>query len=318
LTIVDRLTKYTMFISFKKTTTASVLMYIILQELINNHGLSKEFITDRDKLFTSKFWETLTAELRINHKMLTTYHPQTNGQSEQMNQTVETYLRHYVNRNQNNWVQLLSTAQFAYNNTQNKTTEETPFRANCEYNPKVCQEPQAHESQSQKAILNITEIKKLHKDLTNRIQQQSEQTTEVKPFAVEERVYLRTDNIHVKWRSKKLNNKSIKLFKVKRNIKKISYKLDLLKKMRIHPVFHASMLQCCNQFIPLQIIETSVELNEEYQVENILEKRMISGKAHYLIKWKGYNTSENTWELIENLNSCVRTLQHFERGRWQD
>jgi len=102
LTIVDRLTKYTMFIPFKKTATASVLTYTILQELINNHGLPKEFITDRDKLFTSKFWEMLTAELRINHKMLTAYHPQTDGQSEQMNQTVEMYLRHYVNRNQNN------------------------------------------------------------------------------------------------------------------------------------------------------------------------------------------------------------------------
>ncbi len=127
LTIVDRLTKYTMFISFKKTTTAPVLTYTILQELINNHGLPKEFITDRDKLFTSKFWEMLTAELRINHKMSTAYHPQTDGQSKQMNQTVETYLRHYVNKNQNNWVQLLLTAQFAYNNTQNETTEETPF-----------------------------------------------------------------------------------------------------------------------------------------------------------------------------------------------
>ncbi len=69
----------------------------------------------------------LTAELRINHKMSTTYHSQMNEQSKQMNQMVEMYLRHYVNRNQNNWVQLLSTAQFAYNNTQNKTTEETPF-----------------------------------------------------------------------------------------------------------------------------------------------------------------------------------------------
>jgi len=54
-----------MFISFKKTATAPVLVYIILQELISNHRLSKEFIIDRDKLFTSKFWETLTAELRI-------------------------------------------------------------------------------------------------------------------------------------------------------------------------------------------------------------------------------------------------------------
>ncbi len=251
LTIVNRLIKYTMFISFKKTTMTSVLTYTILQELINNHELSKKFITDRDKLFTSKFWEMLTAELRMNHKMLTVYHSQTNEQSKQMNQMVETYLRHYVNRNQDNWVQLLSTAQFAYNNTQNETTEETPFQANYEYNLKVWQEPQAHGSQSQKAILNIAKIKKLHRDLMNRIQQQMRQTTEIKPFVVEKRVYLRTNNIHVKQRSKKLNSKSIKPFKIKRNIKELSYKLDLLKKMWIHSVFHAFMLQCCNQFIPL-------------------------------------------------------------------
>ncbi len=246
LTIVDRLTKYTMFISFKKTATASVLTYIILQELINNHELSKEFITDRNKLFTSKFWETLTAELRINHKMLMTYHSQMNGQSKQMNQTVKTYLRHYINRNQNNWVQLLLTAQFVYNNTQNKTMKETPFWANYEYNSKVWWELQVHRSWSQKVILNIAEIKKLHRDLMNRIQQQMRWTTEIKPFVIEERVYLRTNNIHVKWRSKKLNNKSIKLFKIKKNIKELSYELDLLKKMQIHSVFHVFMLQCCN------------------------------------------------------------------------
>jgi len=132
--------------------------------------------------------------------------------------------------------------------------------------------------------LNIAEIKKLHRDLMNRIQQQTEQTTEIKSFMIEERVYLRTNNIHVKQRSKKLNNKSIKLFKIKRNIKRLSYELDLLNKMQIHSVFHVFMLQCCNQFISLQIIETSVESNEKYQVKNILEKRMISRKAHYLIK----------------------------------
>jgi len=190
---------------------------------------------------------------------------------------------------------------------------ETPFWANYEYNSKVWQELQAHRSQSQKAILDIAEIKKLHKDLMNRIQQQTEQTTEIKPFVIEERVYLRTNNIHIKQRSKKLNNKSIKLFKIKRNIKRLSYELDLLKKMWIHSVFHTFMLQCCNQFIPLQIIKTSVKLNEKYQVENILKQWMISEKTHYLIKWKEYNTSENTWELKENLLNCARTLQQFER-----
>jgi len=127
-------------------------------------------------------------------------------------------------------------------------------------------------SQSQKAILNIAEIKKLHRDLTNKIQQQTRQTTEIKSFVIEERVYLRTNNIHIKQRSKKLNNKSIKSFKIKRNIKRLSYKLDLFKKMQIHSIFHAFMLQCCNQFISLQITETFVKFNEEYKVENILKK----------------------------------------------
>ena len=204
--------------------------------------------------------------------------------------------------------------QFVYNNAQNETTEETSFWANYEYNSKIWQELQAHKSQSQKAILNIAEIKKLHRNLTNRIQQQKRQMTEIKPFAVEERVYLRTDNIYVKWRSKKLNNKSIKLFEIKRNIKSLSYELDLLKKMQIHLIFHAFLLQCCNQFISLQIIKTFVELNEKYQVENILKKWMISGKTHYLVKWKEYNTSENMWELKENLLNCAKTLQQFERG----
>jgi len=101
---------------------------------------------------------------------------------------------------------------------------------------------------------------------------------------IEERVYLRMNNIHVKQRSKKLNNKSIEPFEIKRNIKGLSYELDLLKKMQIHSVFHAFMLQCCNQSIPLQTIKTPVELNKEYQVENILKQRMISGRTHYLIK----------------------------------
>jgi len=65
----------------------------------------------------------------------------------------------------------------------------------------------------------------------SRIQEQSRRTTEIKPFEVEERVYLRMNNIHVKQRSKKLNNKSIKLFKIKRNIKGLSYELGLSKKM---------------------------------------------------------------------------------------
>ena len=71
---------------------------------------------------------------------------------------------------------------------------------------------------------------------------------------------------------------------IKRNIKNLSYELDLSVNMRIHSVFHAFMLQSCNQFIPLQIKPTPVESDEEYKVERILGKKTISETVHYLVK----------------------------------
>ncbi len=85
--------------------------------------------------------------------------------------------------------------------------------------------------------------------------------------------------------------------------------------MWIHSVFHASMLQQYNQFISLQIKLISVELKTEYEVEDILEKRMINEKVHYLIKWKEYDALKSTWKFKNNLLNCVRTLQQFEKKR---
>ena len=69
-----------------------------------------------------------------------------------------------------------------------------------------------------------------------------------------------------------------------KNIKNLSYKLKLSIKIKIHSVFHAFMFQQCNQDISIQIIKTLIEFNNKYEVEIILEKRMISEKFYYLIK----------------------------------
>ena len=113
--------------------------------------------------------------------------------------------------------------------------------------------------------------------------------------------------------SKKLDHHSIEPFMIKKNIKDLSYELDLSVNMRIHPVFHAFMLQLCDQFISLQTKPTPVESDEEYEVERILGKKTINETVHYLVKWKEYDTSESTWESTTNLRNCVRTLQQFEK-----
>ena len=106
-------------------------------------------------------------------------------------------------------------------------------------------------------------------------------------------MYLWTDNIKIKWKSKKLNHRSIESFMILKNVKNLSYKLNLSAKIKIHFVFYVFIFQWCDQDILIQIIKTSVEFNNKYEVETILKKKMISKKSYYLIKWKKYNISEN-------------------------
>ena len=92
------------------------------------------------------------------------------------------------------------------------------------------------------------------------------------------------NHIKIKQTSKKLDYKKIKLFKIKRNVKNISYKLKLLKVMRIHSVFHITLLKLCHSDISLQKKLTSVQSDKEYEIKLILIKRIISDKLMYLIK----------------------------------
>ena len=117
--------------------------------------------------------------------------------------------------------------QFTYNNAWNEITEKMSFKVNYKYHSEIWRDSWVYESQSQKAMLNIAELKKLHIDLIKRIEEQKGWTTEIKSFEIDKKVYLWIDNIQTKKKSKKLMNKSIKSFMIKRNIKKLSYELDL-------------------------------------------------------------------------------------------
>ena len=130
MVIVDRFTKYLITVPFKETHTAEQLGHLLLDRLVRDHGVPITIITDRDKLFMSNYWKTISAAMGTKPKMSTAYHPQTDGQTERANQVLETYLRHYVNHTHNNWVQLLAVAQLAINQHRSDSTKESPFFAN--------------------------------------------------------------------------------------------------------------------------------------------------------------------------------------------
>ena len=137
LVIVDRLTKMVHYELVKVTIDAPGLAEVIIDVVVRHHGLPDSIISDRGAIFTSKFWSSLCYFLGIKRRLSTAFHPQTNGQTERQNSTMEAYLRAFVNFKQNDWARLLPMAEFAYNNANNASTGHTPFELNCNYHPRM-------------------------------------------------------------------------------------------------------------------------------------------------------------------------------------
>ncbi len=133
--IVDRVTQLALLIPCKETWDASNFAEVFLQHAFAFLGLPLDIVSDRGSIFVSKFTKSLYTLAGIRQRLSTAYHPQTNGQTERVNQILEQYLRTYCNYQQDDWVELLPLASFAYNNAEQATTKTTPFYASYGYHP---------------------------------------------------------------------------------------------------------------------------------------------------------------------------------------
>jgi len=129
LTVTDHdCTKAALFIPCNKTITSKGVAKLYLQHIYSHYGIPKKLITDRGLQFISIFMRNLCQVLGIKQNILSAYYPQTDGQSEQSNQWVEQFLRHWSNAQQDNWADLLPIAQFAHNSWPNAMTKSSPFK----------------------------------------------------------------------------------------------------------------------------------------------------------------------------------------------
>ncbi|GKC20598.1 putative reverse transcriptase domain-containing protein [Tanacetum coccineum] len=127
--IVDRLTKSAIFVPMRKTNPMEKLSRMYLKEVVTRHGILVSIICDSDPRFTSNFWRSLQKALGTNLDMSTTYHPQTDGQSERTIQTLKDMLRACVINFGNGWVIHLPLVEFSYNNGYHATIKAVPFEA---------------------------------------------------------------------------------------------------------------------------------------------------------------------------------------------
>lgn len=132
-------------------------------------------------------------------------------------------------------------------------------------------------------------------------------------FKEGDKVYLLRKHIKTKRPSTKLDFKKLGPFKILNKVSSVNYRLQLPKNSRLHPVFHVSLLEPARGDTP---IATDTELqpeNEliEYEVEAILDRRLVGRREEFLIKWEGYEPTDNSWEPTRNISNDL--LEEFRR-----
>ncbi|RVW69256.1 Transposon Tf2-8 polyprotein [Vitis vinifera] len=127
IVVVDRFSKYATFIAAPTDCTAEETARLFLKHVVKYWGLPKYIISDRDPRFTGKFWTELFKLMGSELHFSTSFHPQTDGQTERVNALLELYLRHFVSANQRDWAKLLDIAQFSYNLQRSEATNKSPF-----------------------------------------------------------------------------------------------------------------------------------------------------------------------------------------------
>src|SRR3954464_11672181 len=122
MVFVDVFSKMVHFAPTKTNASAPDTARIFFDHIFRLHGLPKSIVSDRDAKFTSKFWQSLFQTLGTKLAMSTAFHPQTDGQTERANQTLEDMLCAFTNYHQDNWDFQLAAAEFACNNAPNQST----------------------------------------------------------------------------------------------------------------------------------------------------------------------------------------------------
>ncbi|QRW27800.1 Transposon Tf2-12 polyprotein [Rhizoctonia solani] len=225
---------------------------------------------------------------------------------------------------QDDWVALLPLAEFAYNNGVHAGSKHSPFYLCYGYNPDftvgditVTQVPQADEL-AEFLKRNLEEAKAA---LTMAQNKQAFYYNNKHKAAIKlepgDRVFLDSSNIKTSRPSHKLEHKRLGPYKVLEKIGKESYKLELPKSMKIHPVFHTALLhkEPFDEFQrkPKPLPPVITQTGEEYVVEKILDSRKQGRNLWYYVKWKGYGPEENTWEPKSHLANAPKQVAKFHQ-----
>lgn len=316
LVIVDTFTKYANFLPLKHPFTALSVARLFHDQIYKHHGLPQSIISDRDKIFLSLLWQELFRLADVQLRMSSAYHPQSDGQTERVNQCLETFLRCFVHACPHQWSQWLSVAQFWYNSSPHSATGRSPFELLYGCQPRQFGiSPDAVISSTDLDVWLqerhlMSELVRQHLERAKlRMKRQADKRRSEREFAVGDWVFLKLQpyvQSSVAPRAhQKLAFKFFGPFRVVQRVGAVAYKLLLPDTSKVHPVFHVSQLKKALG-VGLKASPTLPTGDFAFNVpEMILQHRTVArgttACAQILVKWTHMPAELATWEDVAEL-----------------
>jgi predicted aspartyl protease len=320
MVVTDRLGKGAIFKGMKDTKVETVAKWFV-REYYSRHYLPRAIVSDRGAQFISLLWARVCQLLRITRRLSTAYHPETDGSTERMNSTMEDYLRTFCNHAQDDWYNLLPSAQIAIMGRDAASTGVSPFflehgwhiePLDLHLEPAPNTTRQSPIQRADTIVWQLQAARELAQASMAAAQQRQEEAAnrhrqQAYNFKVGDKVWLNLKNVRTNRPTKKLDAKHAK-FTVTEVIGSHSYRLDT--PPGIHNVFHSNLLRpaSCDP-LPSQVQTDTqpgpqlVQGELEYEVEQILQEKLVRRKRKFLVKWTGY--ARPTWEPEDALSETA-------------
>jgi transposase InsO family protein len=325
LVTVDRFSKATIIAPCNKTITADETAQLYLDQVWRRTGLPLRIISDRGPQFASKVIQEVWKKLNVKSALSTAYHPQTDGETERVNQELEQYLRIFCNYQQDNWADLIPFMEFAHNARPHSAMGKSPFEVWYGFTPTFIPPLQVG-SNNPTVESRLKTLDQLRTEVAASLRNAAEIMKRSRPdgpefqFKENDLVWLEGTNIQTTHPKAKLAPKRHGPFKVLAAYPVNCY-LELPRTWKIHPVFHNSLLKLYKETPahgpnftrpPPEVINDEPD---HYEVEQILDSKFTrNGRGvAYLVSWAGYSDSENTWEPARNLKNSQALVDEFHK-----
>lgn len=313
LVVIDKYTKYAHLVSLQHPFTASQVAQKLLDQVIKLYGPPKVIISDRDKIFTSGFWSELFKIMGTATHLTSAYHPQSDGQSERLNQCVEMYLRCLVHDKPNSWSKWLPMAEWWYNTSHHSAINMTPYMALYGKPPPSVNYHQAEKQQNPCLDLFLRQRAEMQGVLKENLKKAQERMVfyanknrSERKFLVGDEVFLKTQAFRQRslkeTKDHKFSPRYYGPFKVLKKIGSVAYQIQLPATAKIHNTFHVSLLKkkVGSRHMVWSEIPTETGGVEEKRPARILDRRIMKRNnavaVDVLMQWDGQVAEDATWE----------------------